>query len=248
MKKVPGLFSRVGRQIVIKMGEIKIKKINLRTGGSKLLFLLSVIFMIGFILFASELLEDELTPFDHSVYGAISRYISPETTQVMNLISYLGSAPVLIAVMAVFLPAAWKKRNFRFYEGMMAVNLAAAWLMNLLFKTVFHRARPSVERLAAAAGFSFPSGHSMVSAAFYGYLIFLCILFLKRPWKEIFSAFLLILVFFIGISRIYLGVHYASDVAAGFLAGFSWAIFFTNLTALFQEHWKPRDARISRKY
>lgn len=213
----------------------------------KLLLLISVIFTIGFILFASEMLENELAPFDNQFYGVVSKHISPGITQGMNVLSFFGSATALIPIMAVFLIVAWKKRDFRFYGGMMAVNLTIAWMMNILFKTVFHRARPDIVRLAAATGFSFPSGHSMVSAAFYGYLIYLCILFLKRPWKELVPVFLLLLVVFIGISRIYLGVHYASDVAAGFLAGFSWVIVFTSLTNRFRTNWKPRDARIRRK-
>lgn len=202
---------------------------------------------MGFILLAAELLENELAPFDHVVYRYISAYISPVLTKAMAGISFLGSAPVLIAITALFLIAARKKRDFRFYEAMMTLNLLAAWLMNVLFKTVFHRARPDLIRLAAATGFSFPSGHSMVSAAFYGYLIYLCVLFLKRPWKEICSALLLCVVLLVGVSRIYLGVHYASDVAAGFLAGFSWVILFSALTNRFRENWKPRSARIRRR-
>lgn len=109
---------------------------------------------------------------------------------------------------------------------MVFLNLCTASLLNFLFKTVFRRARPDVLRLVQASGYSFPSGHSMISAAFYGLLIYLCVVFIKPPWSRIVSAVLALLILAIGVSRIYLGVHYASDVVGGFLAGISWLAMF----------------------
>lgn len=85
-------------------------------------------------------------------------------------------------------------------------------------------------RLVDISGYSFPSGHSMIGTAFYGYLAYLCAILMKKPWKALLPSLLLLLVLLIGYSRIYLGVHFASDVAAGLSAGFCWVAAFVLLT------------------
>ena len=192
--------------------------------------------LTAFILFSSELLEQELSPMDTRVYTFLSKLISEDLTDGMKLISDMGSVYVLCAI-AVILPAAlWRKKAYRYYGAMTAVNLLSASLLNLIFKTLFHRARPDILRLVSSSGYSFPSGHSMVGAALYGYLIFLSILFLPKPWKQILPVPLFALILLIGISRVYLGVHYASDVIGGFLMGFSWLILFVTLIWTFDRN------------
>lgn len=186
-----------------------------------LLLTASVAALIGL---TSELLENELSAFDAQIYGFLSGLISEDMTDLMKLISDMGSVFVLGAI-AVFLVLAFlKKPRFRIYGMMAAVNLASVSCLNLLFKSIFRRERPDILQLVQASGYSFPSGHSMIGAAFYGYLVYLCILFVKKPWKQLFCGLLLALILMIGVSRVYLGVHYASDVIGGFLAGFSWLI------------------------
>ncbi len=129
---------------------------------------------------------------------------------------------MLVAILAAFWVISFKKKYALFYTKIMTVNLLAAAGMNFLFKVFFHRARPEILVLVHATGYSFPSGHSMVSVAFYGYLIYLSVILLQKPWKQLSSLLLSMLIFFIGLSRIYLGVHYASDVVGGFLAGLAW--------------------------
>jgi undecaprenyl-diphosphatase len=188
------------------------------------------VFLIALILFTSELMENELSPFDNQIYGYLSKLITEDMTDVIKLISDMGSVYVLGAVAAVLLTVFWIKRKYWFYGKMVTVNLISISLLNILFKTVFHRARPDILQLVHAGGYSFPSGHSMISVSFYGYLIYLCIVYFKQPWKQIISVALSLLVLTIGISRIYLGVHYASDVIGGFLVGFSWLVIFISLT------------------
>lgn len=196
--------------------------------------------LMSFMLLTSELLEKELSPFDSYFYGRLSGLITEDRTGLMRLTSNMGSPYVLIAGTAVFLTVLWRRKKDLFFGKMMVVNLAGASLLNLLFKTVFHRARPDILPLVQASGYSYPSGHSMVSAAFYGYLIYLCAVHFKRPWKQIVPAGLSLLILAIGISRIYLGVHYASDVIGGFLAGFSWLIILTAWTKLHRDRQKPK--------
>ncbi len=99
-----------------------------------------------------------------------------------------------------------------------------AQLLNDVLKGEFHRVRPApVLGMIPVQAFSFPSGHAMVSAAFYGFLAYLSWRVLRGWWRTASTLALLALVLAIGLSRLYLGVHYLTDVLAGYLAGFVWA-------------------------
>lgn len=95
--------------------------------------------------------------------------------------------------------------------------------LNWLLKEMFGRARPDIDQLVHAAHFSFPSGHAMNSMAFYGALLLLIRLYTtaKPALNRTIALFLLLLILLIGISRIYLGVHYFTDILAGYSAGFA---------------------------
>ncbi|MVB12769.1 PAP2 superfamily protein [Caprobacter fermentans] len=188
----------------------------------QLLFAAFGILAVAFILWASELLENGLSPFDSLIYRNLRTLISPDLTVWIKLLSDSGASYTLVSILAVFWAVSFQRKRVLYYTKIMTVNLFVSAGMNLLFKTFFHRTRPDILVLVHAGGYSFPSGHSMIGAAFYGYLIYLCVIFLKKPWKQLFSALFMILILFIGLSRIYLGVHYASDVVGGFLAGFAW--------------------------
>lgn len=95
-----------------------------------------------------------------------------------------------------------------------------------ILKLIFHRERPLTPLLAAAKGYSFPSGHALMSVTFYGLLILIVWQSTKPLWvKWPLSITLLSLIIVIGVSRVYLRVHYASDVLAGFSIGLMWLLF-----------------------
>ena len=96
-------------------------------------------------------------------------------------------------------------------------NLVIITILNQLLKRILQRPRPTEYRIIEETGYSFPSGHSMISMAFYGYLIYLIYKYVKNKYIKWTSIILLsILICSIGISRIYLGVHYTSDVLGDF--------------------------------
>ena len=100
-------------------------------------------------------------------------------------------------------------------------------ILNQLLKRILQRPRPTEYRIIEETGYSFPSGHSMISMAFYGYLIYLIYKYAKNKYIKWISIVLLsILICTIGISRIYLGVHYTSDVLGGFLISISYLIIY----------------------
>jgi membrane-associated phospholipid phosphatase len=105
--------------------------------------------------------------------------------------------------------------------------------LNYQLKEQFLRERPSFNAVYEAAHYSFPSGHSMNSMAVYSFICYLLIRYLSNTNKQ--NKTLLIstitLIFLIGLSRIYLGVHYLTDVVAGFSAGFVWFIVLTTILA-----------------
>ena len=106
-------------------------------------------------------------------------------------------------------------------------NLAIITALNQLLKNILQRPRPTEYRILEETGYSFPSGHSMISMAFYGYLIYLIYKYVKNKYVKWTSMVLLsLLICSIGISRIYLGVHYTSDVLGGFLISISYLVMY----------------------
>ena len=109
-------------------------------------------------------------------------------------------------------------------------NLVIITILNQLLKRILQRPRPTEYRIIEETGYSFPSGHSMISMAFYGYLIYLIYKYVKNKYIKWISIILLsILICVIGISRIYLGVHYTSDVLGGFLISISYLIIYISV-------------------
>lgn len=160
---------------------------------------------------------------DNSIYALISSIQSTNMTGIMMFISFLGSATTLIILSIAFIFLFKDKRNAKFVIS----NLVIVFVLNKVLKFIIARPRPNVLRLVEESGYSFPSGHSMVSMGFYGFLIYLTYKNIKNKWaKYPLIIFLGLLILLIGISRIYLGVHYATDVIGGFIIGFVYLAFF----------------------
>lgn len=160
---------------------------------------------------------------DDAAYNFISKYISPGMTKAMKFVSFLGSSVFLI-ILCLALFYMLRRIKEHYWDSLfVGFNLLGAWLLNALLKSIYQRQRPTLEHLTKATGYSFPSGHSMIGFAFYGfiaYIVYLNIKDLKR--RFLLMAVLIFLAFAIGISRIYLGVHFASDVLGGFVGGAAW--------------------------
>lgn len=162
-------------------------------------------------------------PMDVAGYDWIAaRLISPGLTPVVLAITRLASAVWLIALAAALLVVLAVRRRAAIGAAI-ALNLACVAALNEILKSIMCRPRPSVTRLAVEHGFSFPSGHAMASTAFYGFLIYLIHRYMRdaaAKWTLI--ALLALLVPVIMATRVYLGVHYVSDVLAGCLCSIAW--------------------------
>lgn len=149
---------------------------------------------------------------------------APWLTPAMQGITDLAAPCALIAV---WLAVAALSPNRRTGVAM-GVNLGAAFVINQLLKFVIQRPRPDGIGLVEASGYSFPSGHSMVAMAFYGFLVYLVWHSEKgRAERALWCGALGLLILGIGVSRIYLGVHYATDVIAGLLISLAWLAVYT---------------------
>lgn len=163
--------------------------------------------------------------FDEKVFRALDPYVNETNNKIMLAITFLGKHEFLIPANIALIFWFLLVRRHKWYSiRVPAVALSSLGLMFLL-KNVFNRERPGVPLLEQARGLSFPSGHALMSVTFYGLLIYAVYHLWKNniaKWSMI--SFLALLVLLIGFSRIYLRVHYTSDVAAGFAVGFLWLV------------------------
>lgn len=150
---------------------------------------------------------------DTFMYDSIILSIRNDTlTKIFTPLTFLAS-PTFLVIASIIIFFLLKGKN---EKKAFAFNICFITLLNQILKHIIVRPRPSVEHLVTQGGYSFPSGHAMVSTAFYGYLIYLLWKTnLNKTYKYIGTVLLIILVILICFSRIYLGVHYASDIIAG---------------------------------
>ena len=187
--------------------------------------------LIGFLALAEDVFNKEIMNGDIIGYKVVSEFlISDFTIPIAKFITNFGGA-IFIIILVIVLFIVIKNRRIRIS---IFLNLVIITTLNQLLKRILQRPRPSEYRIIEETGYSFPSGHSMVSMAFYGYLIYLIYKYVKNKYVKWISIMLLsILICTIGISRIYLGVHYTSDVLGGFLISISYLIIFISATDKF---------------
>jgi undecaprenyl-diphosphatase len=171
-----------------------------------------------------EVLEGDTQALDDQLRQLVNRYATPTLTEIMRLASIWGS-PARLGVVAAAATVAFLARGWPRGALLVLVTLAGAALLNVGLKLFFGRERPVAffEDYPSPASFSFPSGHALFATAFFGGLAVLLWARLRRAGLRLavlLAAILLILL--VGFSRIYLGVHYPSDVAGGFAAGVVW--------------------------
>lgn len=168
---------------------------------------------------------------DNKFYSFIDKnLISQNITPIVKVITNLGSAMILI----IFAISAFILIKDKKIGSFIILNLALSASINFAIKNILQRERPIGFRLIEEKGYSFPSGHSMTSFAFYGLIIYFIYKNIENKYiKYISIAILSTIVLSVGISRIYLGVHYTTDVLAGFLLSLSYLIVFISLSKRF---------------
>ena len=192
-----------------------------------LLALIIVVAGINIFLELTESLQRNfLIQYDRKITDFIISFRSPKLNKILQFITNIGDIYGYLAVVFISSIAFYLKfKNWRFVIQMIFV-LGISALSNLALKQVINRPRPNVEHLVSVTTLSYPSGHAMSAISFYGFLIYLFYGFKMNKWiKSGIILFFTLLIFAIGISRIYLGVHFPSDIAGGFIAGLIWVAF-----------------------
>lgn len=185
--------------------------------------------VIAFLEMVEHVQGNMVTRFDRAAYLLfVIKLRTPVLTAVMQGFSDLASPVVLAAMLLIIIAFAPGRR-----PGTCAtINLVGIVILNQLLKNIVQRPRPSGYQLIVETGYSFPSGHSMVSMAFYGLLIWMVLHYVfDRRKRHLLVAALIMLIVMVGVSRIYLGVHYASDVVAGFFVSMAWLGVYVSTVA-----------------
>jgi undecaprenyl-diphosphatase len=193
--------------------------------------------VLVFLWLLSEVCDGELTRIDTIAYSFFVETLRADwLTPIMEGFSSLASPIVLLAMLVVVAAFAPGRR-----PGVCAtLNLALVIVLNQVLKVIVQRPRPDGFRLVAESGYSFPSGHSMVAMAFFGLLAWMVWKYEKdRVMKWLWCICLGLIVIMVGVSRIYLGVHYATDVLGGFCVSLAWLALYTQVVCplLLPERW-----------
>lgn len=192
------------------------------------LFIILLLFVLAAFVFAflvDLIFIQKKQDFDFAVFGMLEPFVTDRTTRIVSVLTYLGNHQFLIPanLLLVFFYLFIKKH--RWYSIKIPVVALSSLLLMLGLKQFFNRPRPDIPVLREVSGFSFPSGHSMMSFTFYGLLIYIVWHNVaNKIWKWILISLLGLVILIIGASRIYLRVHYASDVLAGFSLGLIWLV------------------------
>ena len=212
------------KEEIMKENVIKFIKNNWR-------WMLLFICLIGFLALAEDVFHQEIMNGDIVGYDIVSKLFKFNiSTPIAKFITNFGGAIFIISLTTIlFFVIKDKKIGIS-----IIANLGIVTILNQIIKFIMQRPRPTEFRIIEETGYSFPSGHSMVSLAFYGYLVYLIYKYINnKHLKRTLIIILSVLICVIGVSRIYLGVHYTSDVLGGFLISFAYLIIYIELVNKF---------------
>ena len=193
--------------------------------GEVLLTLATFSAIIALIIFSIRKPIRKHKPIDMMIFDKIKPRVNTINNKIMLFITFLGKHQFLIPanLILIFYFIVVKKQNW-FSIRVITIAISSLVLM-LLLKQLFQRKRPLSPLLKAAKGLSFPSGHAIMAVTFYGLLIYILQHTIEVDWmKWIVTMLVIVLILLIGFSRIYLRVHYASDVLGGFIIGLLWLL------------------------
>ena len=183
------------------------------------------VLVVIFGIFVYAVTTNKIVGFDNAIYKIVTTFTNPVLDNLYKVVTFFGSvAGIIIFGLALLIFMKDKKMALWIVGG-----TAGSTILNNIIKFIVRRERPLVRRLVEEKSFSFPSGHTMGSVAFYGMIIFFILHSnLSKNKKIIYSSIFTLLTIAIMVSRIYLGAHFASDVCAGAVAALAFLIVFTS--------------------
>lgn len=188
------------------------------------------ILIVTFIIIVINLFNNNLLGIDNFVYNKIQIFNSNKMTTFFKIYTEI-SGSIFLVVLCILLFLLLKNKK---YGVLIIINLVTTVIINQILKNIFLRQRPLDLMLIQESGYSFPSGHSMASMSFYGFLIFLVWQTkINKKYKWLLTIMFSMIIILVGISRVYLGVHYFSDVLAGFCISLAYLIIFITISIKF---------------
>lgn len=195
--------------------------------------------IILFLIITGLVITDVTLSIDHAVYDFLISFKSNKLTYFFKFFTKFANVKTIVIIVLLFLII--KRNVLSFYPLIVAVDVE---LLNLLLKFIVKRDRPNILQLVTVDNYSYPSGHAMMSMGVYGCFIYLIYKYVKNKKVKIIGISILsILILLIGISRIYLGVHYFSDIIGGYIASICYLIIFSKVI----RKWGIDDEKINSK-
>ncbi len=183
---------------------------------------LSISSLVLFSWLANEVLRKHTDRFDVAVRNVIHDFASPLLTDVMRFVTNLGDWQVVMTATLCLLAYLWYRRDYT-HILIALVAMMGAGILDASLKLAFHRARPDPFFISKPSTYSFPSGHALISLCFYALLAGTLTHDMSSKWQRVLAwSTAVLLITLIGLSRVYLGVHWPSDVLAGYATALIW--------------------------
>lgn len=200
---------------------------------NKKLFFISILGIL-FLIIMALVIFGKMSFFDQYFYELVRKLESQFFDNYFVLVTRLGNTLTIVVVVVLFMLLFRNKNSI--ILGLLTMNSA---ISNTVIKHIIRRERPVGLKLVEQGGYSFPSGHTMIAVAVYGYLLYLVWTKITNKYlKYGLSILLSILIISIGISRVYVGVHFMSDVVAGFILSIIQVVLLIDFT---NEHYIRGD-------
>lgn len=199
--------------------------------NNQLLIYITTLLIIVVTIIITKILTKQELIIDKIAYNILVEQLrTPTMTTFMKTITKLSNTNFMIIItiiLTILFTFKWQRKNIAI---LIPCSLTFITLFNQTLKIIFQRARPNSFQLITATGYSFPSGHAMASMAFYGLLIYIIYHLTKNKYlKNILILINCIIILLVGISRVYLGVHYLSDVIAGYSISIIYLLILTKI-------------------
>lgn len=204
--------------------------------NNKLLIYISIPILAIITIITSRVIEGEELFIDKLAHDILVKSLrNPTMTTIMKTITKLSDTTYIILIAIILTLLFLFKYKQKSVAKIIPCNLIFITLLNQTLKTIFQRERPFGYHLIEISGFSFPSGHAMVSMAFYGLLIYVMYHLIKnKTLRNTLIIINILIILLIGISRVYLGVHYISDIIVGYSVSIIYLLLFTKLLRKFK--------------
>lgn len=214
------------------------QKIHWISGRQQEIFYISVISLLGFLILSVLVKQHSLT-FDLEIISAVQSFENPLLTGIAKGLSFIGSFVPVVILCLILIAVLYWILGHRMEIFLLIGAVFGSSMLNLLLKGFLQRVRPDINRLVEITGYSYPSGHSMAAFSFYSVSAYLLWRHMNsKMGRRILIVIAIMMILSIGVSRIYLGVHYPSDVLGGYLASCALVGF---LVCYYERRMGPRD-------